>query len=70
VGGIPASADRGIFGATDTRTGTVVWQIHVPQPAVSGLAVAGDVLFFGASDGTFLGVSALTGHILCSFDYY
>jgi len=44
-GDIPAAQNHGIFGATDTTTGRVVWKISVPQPAKSGLVVAGDLVF-------------------------
>jgi glucose dehydrogenase len=58
----------GIFGATHTRTGKVVWKINVEQPAKSGLLVAGDLVFFGEGNGRFHGVHASTGKVLFSFD--
>jgi outer membrane protein assembly factor BamB len=58
----------GIFGATNVDTGQVVWSINVPQPATSGLVVAGDVLFFGETDGEFHGVNAATGATLFTFN--
>jgi alcohol dehydrogenase (cytochrome c) len=65
---IPSAGNHGIFGATSTTTGKVVWQIQVDQPAKSGLAVAGDLVFFGESNGRFHGVNAATGQMLWSFD--
>ena len=58
----------GIFGATDTTTGKVVWKLEVDQPAKSGIVVAGDVAFFGESNGKFHAVNAATGAVLFTFD--
>jgi PQQ-dependent dehydrogenase (methanol/ethanol family) len=60
--------DHGIFGATNTTTGKVVWKIRVDQPAKSGLAVAGDLVFFGESNGRFHAVNAADGTVLWTFD--
>lgn len=65
---IPGVTDFGIFGATDSTTGKVVWKINVPQPAKSGMLVAGDVVFFGEGNGKFNGVDASTGKILFTFN--
>lgn len=65
---IPGVTDFGIFGATDTTTGTVAWKIKVPQPAKSGMLVAGDLAFFGEGNGKFHGVNAKTGEVLFTFD--
>jgi outer membrane protein assembly factor BamB len=59
--------DFGIFGATDTVTGKVVWKINVPQPAKSGLLVAGDLVFFGEGNGRFHAADASTGAVLWTF---
>jgi quinohemoprotein ethanol dehydrogenase len=67
-GDLPAAQNHGIFGATDTTTGRVVWKTTVPQPAKSGLVVAGDLVFFGESNGRFDGADARTGAMLWSFD--
>jgi outer membrane protein assembly factor BamB len=60
--------DFGLFGATDTITGRVVWQVKVPQPTKSGLLVAGDLVFFGESNGRFHAADAKSGAILWSYD--
>ena len=60
--------DFGVFGAVNTRTGKVAWQDRVPQPAKSGLAVGGDLVFFGESNGRFHAVDAATGKVLWTFD--
>jgi alcohol dehydrogenase (cytochrome c) len=65
---IPGVTDFGIFGATDSTTGKVVWRINVPQPAKSGMLVAGDLVFFGEGNGKFHGVDAATGKPLFTFD--
>lgn len=65
---VPGSNPFGLFGATDTRTGKVVWKIEVDQPTKSGLVVAGDLVFFGEGNGKFHAADAETGKILFSFD--
>ncbi len=65
---IPGVTDFGIFGATDSTTGKVIWKIQVPQPAKSGMLVAGDLAFFGEGNGKFHGVDAKTGSVLFTFD--
>jgi quinohemoprotein ethanol dehydrogenase len=65
---VPGAKPFGLYGATDTRTGKVVWKIQVPQPAKSGVLVAGDVVFFGEGNGTFDAVDARTGNKLFAFD--
>jgi len=65
---IPGVQDFGVFGATDTTTGRVVWRDRVPQPAKSGLLVAGDLVFFGEGNGMFHGVDARTGTLLFTFN--
>jgi len=65
---VPGSKPFGLFGATDTRTGKVMWKIRVPQPAKSGLLVAGDLVFFGEGNGRLHAVNAKTGQILFTFD--
>jgi alcohol dehydrogenase (cytochrome c) len=65
---IPGVTDFGIFGATDSTTGKVVWKINVLQPAKSGMLVAGDLVFFGEGNGKFHGVNAGTGKMLFTFD--
>jgi quinohemoprotein ethanol dehydrogenase len=65
---IPGVTDFGIFGATDSTTGKVVWKINVAQPAKSGMLVAGELVFFGEDNGKFHAVNAATGKILFTFD--
>ncbi len=60
--------DYGLFGATDVNTGRVVWKIRVPQPAKSGVLVAGDLMFFGEGNGRLHGVDARSGKMLFTFD--
>jgi quinohemoprotein ethanol dehydrogenase len=78
---VPGSHPFGLFGATDTRTGKIVWtfpkvdknfQLLPGQkdilPAKSGLAVGGDVVFFGEGNGKFHAANAGNGEILFTFD--
>jgi alcohol dehydrogenase (cytochrome c) len=65
---VPGSKPFGLYGATDTRTGKVVWKIRVPQPAKSGVLVAGDLVFFGEGNGKFHAANARTGEMLFTFD--
>jgi glucose dehydrogenase len=65
---LPGIQDSGIFGATDTMTGKVIWKIEVDQPAKSGLLVAGDLVFFGEGNGKFHAADASTGHELWIFN--
>jgi quinohemoprotein ethanol dehydrogenase len=58
----------GLYGATDTITGKVMWKIKIDQPAKSGVLVAGDLLFFGEGNGKFHAVEAATGKMLFTFD--
>jgi glucose dehydrogenase len=61
--------NHGVYGAVNTVTGKVAWTIPVltTQPN-SGVAVAGDLVFFGDSTGLFYAASAATGEILWVFD--
>jgi len=65
---VPGAKPFGLYGATDTRTGKVVWKIRVPQPAKSGVLVAGDLVFFGEGNGKFDAADAKTGKMLFSYD--
>ena len=65
---VPGAKPFGLYGATDTRTGKVVWKIRIPQPAKSGVLVAGDLVFFGEGNGKFDAVDAKTGKMLFTFD--
>src|SRR5260370_10708948 len=65
---VPGARPFGIYGATDTRTGKVVWKIRIAAPAKSSVLVAGDLVFFGEGNGKFRAVDARTGKILFTFD--
>jgi quinohemoprotein ethanol dehydrogenase len=65
---VPGAKPFGMYGATNTQTGKVVWKIQIPQPAKSGVLVAGDLVFFGEGNGTFDAADARTGNKLFSFN--
>jgi len=66
---IPGVVNHGVYGAVDTHTGKVAWRIPVTTTAPdSGMAVAGDLVFFGDSNGLFHAADAKTGEILWTFD--
>ena len=78
---VPGSHPFGLFGATDTRTGKIVWTFPkvgknfalAPGekeilPTKSGLTVAGDLVFFGEGNGKFHAADAETGNILFTFE--
>lgn len=66
--GFASLAGHGVYGAIDTLTGKVAWKIPVaPQPD-SGVGVAGDLVFFGDSNGLFHAADARTGKMLWTFD--
>jgi quinohemoprotein ethanol dehydrogenase len=65
---VPGAKPFGLYGATDTRTGRVVWKIRIPQPAKSGVLVAGDLVFFGEGNGKFDAADARSGKMLFTFD--
>ena len=58
----------GLYGATDTNTGKLMWKIRIDQPAKSGVLIAGDLVFFGEGNGKFHAVDAASGNILFTFD--
>lgn len=59
----------GFYGAINTSTGKVAWKIPTLTTAPdSGMAAAGDLVFFGDSVGLFYAASAATGEILWVFD--
>ena len=53
------------LGAT---SGKVVWKIKVDEPTKSGLVVAGDLVFFGESNGKFRAANARSGQVLWTFN--
>jgi outer membrane protein assembly factor BamB len=65
---VPGGKPFGIYGATDTQTGKVVWKIQISAPAKSGVLVAGDLVFFGEGNGKLNGVDARTGKMLFTYD--
>jgi glucose dehydrogenase len=65
---VPGQTNHGVYGAVDVLTGKVAWKVPVtPQPD-SGVGVAGDLVFFGDSNGIFYAAHAATGKILWTFD--
>jgi len=68
INSVPGAKPFGMYGATDTQTGKVVWKIQIPQPAKSGVLVAGDLVFFGEGNGTFDAADARSGSKLFSFN--
>jgi quinohemoprotein ethanol dehydrogenase len=65
----PLGVAHGVYGAINTVTGKVAWSIPIPTSAPnSGVTVAGDLVFFGDSDGIFYAASAATGEILWVYD--
>jgi quinohemoprotein ethanol dehydrogenase len=65
---VPGIQEFGVFGAVNAATGKIAWKIKVPDPAASGMLVAGDVVFFGETQGLFRGVNAFTGQVSWTFD--
>jgi len=65
---IPGVHDFGQFDAINTRTGRIAWTIHTPQLALSGIAVGGNLIFYGEENGQFHGADAATGRVLWTFD--
>jgi outer membrane protein assembly factor BamB/plastocyanin len=61
------SAHYGLFDAVDTTTGKIAWQMKVPQRVASGAVVAGDLVFFGESDGHFHALDARDGTRLWTY---
>jgi outer membrane protein assembly factor BamB len=61
--------NHGVYGAINTVTGKIAWAIPIlTSTPYSGMAVAGDLVFFGDSSGLFYAASAKTGEILWTFD--
>lgn len=67
---IPGVTNHGVYGAVDTLTGKVAWKVPVTPGFApdSGMGVAGDLVFFGESNGLFHAADARTGKILWTFD--
>jgi quinohemoprotein ethanol dehydrogenase len=65
----PLGVRHGVYGAINTVTGKVAWSIPILTSSPnSGMTVAGDLVFFGDSDGIFYAANAATGEILWVFD--
>ncbi len=67
---VPGQSPHGVYGAIDTRTGKVAWK-DAMTPGMnpgSGMGVAGDLVFFGESNGLLHAADAATGKILWTFD--
>jgi quinohemoprotein ethanol dehydrogenase len=63
--GIP----HGVYGGINMATGKVAWTVPIlTSVPSSGVAVAGDLVFFADAEGLFYGVNAATGEILWVFD--
>ena len=61
---IPKISTYGLFNAVDTQTGKIVWRTKTPSIVVSGVAIAGDLVFAGRSDGTYVAQDARSGKTL------
>ena len=60
---------HGVYGAISLATGKVAWTVPIlTSVPSSGVAVAGDLVFFADAEGLFYGVNAATGQILWVFD--
>jgi outer membrane protein assembly factor BamB len=58
---------RGSLSAYDATTGKIAWRIKPPYKALSGMVVAGNLVFFGQSNGRFEAVDARTGRVVWSY---
>ena len=65
---IPGVRYFGQFDAINTRTGRIAWTIHTPQLPLSGVAVGGNLIFYGEENGRFHAADAATGRVLWTFD--
>ncbi len=58
----------GYFGATDSSTGNIAWRKKLKEAPLTGPAVAGDLVFYGTTQGVVHAANAKTGHDLWTFD--
>ena len=65
---VPGIVEFGVYGAVNAVTGKIAWKMKVDLPADSGMLVAGDLVFFGETQGLFHGLNASTGKVLWTFD--
>jgi quinohemoprotein ethanol dehydrogenase len=63
----PDGSHYGLFDAIDTTTGKMAWQMNVPERVASGATVAGDLVFFGESNGKFHGLDAQSGKTVWTY---
>jgi len=67
---VPGQTSHGVYGAVNTHTEKIAWKDQM-TPGFnpdSGIGVAGDLVFFGESNGLFHAADAKTGKILWTFD--
>jgi len=67
VPGLNGVETYGLIDAVDTTTGHIAWQIKTPQKTVTGVVVAGDLVFYGEGNGQFNAADARTGKVLWTF---
>lgn len=65
---LPGLKFHGYFGATSTQTGKIVWRTKLGEAPLTGPAVAGDLVFFGGTNGKVHAVDAKTGKNLWTFN--
>lgn len=58
----------GYFGATNSKTGKVVWKEKLNEAPLTGPAVAGNLVFYGETNGKIHAVNAKTGKNLWTFN--
>lgn len=63
----PGVENFGVFNAVDTTTGKIAWTKQFPQKVLSGVVVAGDLVFFGESNGSFDAFDTAKGDMLWSY---
>ncbi|HEX5499124.1 MAG TPA: PQQ-binding-like beta-propeller repeat protein, partial [Thermomicrobiales bacterium] len=66
--GVKADVQYGLLDAVDTTTGKIAWQVKTDWRTISGVGVAGDLVFFGRSNGEFDAFDAKTGKLLWSWN--
>ncbi|MBC5801021.1 MAG: PQQ-binding-like beta-propeller repeat protein [Candidatus Eremiobacteraeota bacterium] len=65
---LPGMKYWGYFGATNTRTGKIAWKTKLDEAPLTGPAVAGDLVFYGETDGKVHAADAETGKNLWTYD--
>ncbi len=64
---MPPLDKYGLFDAVDTTSGKIAWKVKTPQKTVSGVVVAGDLVFLGEGDGHFDALDAKSGAVLWQY---